>query len=593
MRSLPIIDLNETREPNSARLVKIDERRSFKAAVVHALRIILIALFLIGLHRYAASANRLSLSEQSQWERIKIAQFLPEALALEQIQGEDSIRRAVATDGRSLALVAISSPMADHVIGYSGPTSLLFIMDEDRAIQKVQVLHSFDTPEHLQQVVNDSRFWQQFLGQRWGQANALKIDGVSGATLTSLAIAESVLTCLSSSQPLQEKSPPRRSLKFPDELIEEEQQTWVLRTGPLSDDISGYQGPTELLFRIDENEQLIDVKIRSSFDNEPYVGYTRQERSFWKKFKGRTLAELAKLDLDAEQIDGVSGATMTSIAVAKTIRDASKEHLALAQQAAMNTDVTADEKSVSRAPRWNFSIGENITIMLTIAGIFWSGSKLRGQRRLRLLWQITSFVVIALVSGNLLSISLVSGWTRGGISYRLAPGLTLLLAVAFTMAILLKRNVYCDHLCPHGILQQWIRPTGQKQRGPVAAALCRLLTSKKCVRLISIIAWVSIAIGFISLIQPTGINLSWLEPFDAYLLGFGFSVSAIVWISSLIAARLSPLYYCRHACPTGKILGYVRRDSQRNRLGLIDATVFIATCWIWLSLASGNFVVMW
>jgi len=583
MRSLPIIDPNETSGPNFASRVKVDERRSFKAAVVHALRISLLALFLIGLHRYAASANRLNLSEQSQWERIKIAQFLPEALVLESIQGEDSIRRAVATDGRSLALVAISSPMADHVIGYSGPTSLLFIMNEDRAIQSVQVLHSFDTPEHLQQVVNDLRFWQQFKGQRWGQANALKIDGVSGATLTSLAIAESVLTCLSSSQPSQEKLTQRRSLKFPDELNEDEKQAWEVRTGPLSDDISGYQGPTELLLKIDENEQLIDVKIRSSFDNEPYVGYTRQERSFWKKFKGRTLAELAKLDLDAEQIDGVSGATMTSIAVAETIRAASKEYLALAQQAAMNTDVADDEKSVSRVPRWNFSTGENLTIMLTIAAMFWSGSKLRGQRRFRLLWQITSFVVIALVSGNLLSISLISGWTRGGVSYRLAPGLTLLLAVAFTMAILVKRNVYCDHLCPHGILQQWIRPVGRKKRGAVAEAIFQLVTSKTFVRSIATVAWVSIAIGFVSLIQPTGINLSWLEPFDAYLLGFGFSVSAIVWICSLMAARLSPLYYCRHACPTGKILGYVRRDSQRSRLSPIDATVLVATSWLWLS----------
>ena len=385
------------------------------------------------------------------------------------------------------------------------------------------------------------------------------------------------MTCVSSST---HPALHRRSLKFPDELSEDEKRAWALRTGPLSDDISGYQGPTELLFKIDANDHLIDVKIRSSFDNEPYVGYARQERSFWKKFKGRSIANLAKLDLDAEQIDGVSGATMTSVAVAETIREASKAFLS--QQTATHSNVTDDEKSVSRVRHWNFSSGEVLTIILTIAAIFWSGSIFRGNRRARLLWQIICFVVIALVSGNLLSISLFSGWTRGGIAYHLAPGLTLLLVVAFMMAILLKHNVYCDHLCPHGILQQWIRP-GRKQRGPIAEEFFRLLTSKKCVRSLSTIAWVSIAIGFLSLMHPTGVNLSWLEPFDAYLLGFGFSISTIVWTISLIASRLSPLYYCRHACPTGKVLDYMRRDRQRNRLTPIDITVLFASGYLWLT----------
>lgn len=578
MRSLPIIELTDLQEPQPVRRPKVAGRNRFQANVIHSMRIAIVAMFVIGLHRYATSANRLLNQVEATWNQINIAQFVPGATRLDLIIGEPSIRQAVALDGHSAALVAISSPMADHVIGYAGPTTLVLNMDDERSIRDVKVLRSFDTPEHLSQVIKNARFWQQFVGLRWGEGGTPKVDGVSGATLTSLAIAESMMTCLSSPK---HQSLIRRSLKFPDQLSDDEKQTWALRTGPLSDDIIGYQGPTELLFKIDANDQLIDVKIRSSFDNEPYVGYARHERSFWKKFKGRSVESLAKLDLDAEQIDGVSGATMTSVAVAETIRDASKAYLS--QQAASQSNVTDDEKSFLLARHWNFSSGEILTILLTIAAIFWSGSKHRGNRRARLLWQVICFVVIALVSGNLLSISLFSGWTRGGISYRLAPGLTLLLVVAFMMAILLKRNVYCDHLCPHGILQQWIRP-GRKQRGPIAEPFFRLLTSKKFVQSLSAIAWASIVIGFLTLIQPTGVNLSWLEPFDAYLLGFGFSISLIVWTISLIASRLSPLYYCRYACPTGKVLGYVRRDRQRNRLTAIDVTVLFASGYLWLIL---------
>ena len=51
----------------------------------------------------------------------------------------------------------------------------------------------------------------------------------------------------------------------------------MLRTGKLSDDVVGYQGPTELLIQLDITHKIQSVKIRKSFDNEPYVDYVRTE----------------------------------------------------------------------------------------------------------------------------------------------------------------------------------------------------------------------------------------------------------------------------------------------------------------------------
>src|SRR5690606_39168632 len=139
----------------------------------------------------------------------------------------------------------------------------------------------------------------------------------------------------------------------------------VLRTGPLSDSLIGYQGPSEVILRVDDRDMVVDLMLGESFDNQPYVRYVKQEASFWKKFKQRSLQSLAQLDFDEELIDGVSGATMTSIAVAETIRDAAAahgEHRQQVEQAALAAEAAADPPD--RSLRWNWSATEITTAAL-------------------------------------------------------------------------------------------------------------------------------------------------------------------------------------------------------------------------------------
>lgn len=649
MESLPIVTPHPsqtgTRRSDQAPAI---EPSATRAIIGHALRMIVLATLVFGLHRYGKLVNRPSQDANAIFGSLAVADLITGARSLESVADEPSLRQVISADGTPLGIIATTSPTSDHIIGYSGPTSLLLVLNQEREVLDTKVLRSFDTPEHLRKVVESEPFWNQFRGLRLSQSDFKKIDGVSGATLTSLAIAESIVVRLAtqdSSLPGEPTpSTPRLSLKFPEPLTvdevkqwvaplatEEQDPTepkievadapdeqgrfevtvnppansdpadqtasdapvksWVMRTGPLTDSLSGYQGPTELLFRIDQDDRLIDARLRGSFDNQPYVRYTQQERSFWKKFKGRTLDELAVLDLDAEMIDGVSGATMTSIAVAETVRaaasailtqrakDTANEELSLASE--LSESGTGSARSMNRY--WNFSVGEIVSIVIALAVIFWSGSSARGNRYFRLAWQVTCFVGIAIVSGNLLSIALFSGWTRGGPSYRLAPGLAALLVVSLAMAIFRKRNVYCDHVCPHGILQQWVRP--RKKKGGEGAWPLRLLKSPLTVRLLMTSAIASIALGGLTIMRPSGINLAWLEPFDAYLLGVGVSVSAFVAVVSLMAARLSPLYYCRNACPTGKVLDYVRRDRKSGHWTRVDWAMLAACAAVWVSVA--------
>jgi NosR/NirI family transcriptional regulator, nitrous oxide reductase regulator len=577
------------------------------ARVAYSLRLLLIAAFITGLHTLATQrAARKLLNAQPTLALESVTRVLPSAARLELVMlGTDACYKVTDLAGHPLALAVTTSPQADRIIGYSGPSNILLLLDEQQRVTHASLLNSGDTVEHVNQVERDAAFWQQFVGRAMGQSYAGRVDGVSGATLTSLAIAESVLLRMSGQ---------RQSLRFPDPIRIEEATSmlpeavriesaesvnsegvlegagavalynsagepvgWIARTGPLVDSEEGYQGPTELLLAFNRDLVLVNAKIRKSYDNEPYVGYVKQEYSFWARFKGRSLADLAKLDLQQEGIEGVSGATMTSLAVARTLASSLQR-------------VSESRGEPKRVRRWNWSIPEVATAVLALAGIVWSRSRWRGDRWPRWVWQCICLLVLGVFSGNLLSIALFAGWTRGGVPYTLAPGLCVLLIVAIVWPVISKQNVYCDHICPHGALQQWLirrrssqmreflKADGKDKGGSESGRSVKWKNRLWMLELTPILA-IGTALGWVLWDWP--VALAWLEPFDAYSWRIGFSVSALVWISSLALSYLRPMTYCRLLCPTGKILSFVRRSRRTNISNWLDGLLGIMTTLVW------------
>lgn len=585
--------------------------------VIHLGRIVILIGLLVGLHRLSDQRlQRTGYSAPVTIDLDTVAGVHPDVASIEPVDNQRGAFRLLDSEGKSLAIVTQTSPDCDAIVGYAGPSNLLVVMDEEWVVQSVRLLRCPDTAEHLRMVENDQRFWQQFVGWKWGETATLQVDGVSGSTLTSLAIAESVAWRLSRPIGAAAEPPPlvRSSLRFSAPISAESVNRWfetavsvrevpgspfllecldeygavvgvVARTGPLDDTVVGYRGPTEVWLQVTtasgavlaaaslEMPIVVDAMLGETFDNQPYLNYVKQERSFWKKFRNRSLESLATIDFEAELIDGVSGATMTSMAVAETIRNASQKWIELieikARAASQEAQPPAAVAGPLRERSLNTSWREWLTGGSVLAALFWSRSRLRGRRRLRLLWQIAMLVAIGWISGNLLSLALLGGWTRGGMAWHFAPGLTLLATAALLAPALLKGNVYCDHICPHGILQQWIRPTRPRKINRLIRAILR-----------------GTAVGFVVLtlimvIQPTTINFAWFEPFDLYASGAVLSVTAIIWAISLVLARITPMGYCRLACPTGLLLDYARRDASRHRLTITDALLLCAVISVW------------
>ena len=140
-----------------------------------------------------------------------------------------------------------------------------------------------------------------FIGKsREGLAQLDDVSAVSGATLTSLAIADALALRFGGT---------KKNSRFPNPIDMEEIRkhfpqavgltpskthpsmlqvigcqrfrTWSGRKNLThADQIIGYQGPIDSLLAFDQNGALKSLEIRSSFENQPYADYPNEDTYF-------------------------------------------------------------------------------------------------------------------------------------------------------------------------------------------------------------------------------------------------------------------------------------------------------------------------
>lgn len=512
----------------------------------------------------------------------RVREVLPTADALGEVDPDLRTRDVLDESGQRIGYVLQTSPDGDEAIGFSGPTNLLLGFDSDDRLAGVVVLSSEDTEEHVEQIVAASSFLDGFDGLTWDEAAAgVNVDAVSGATLTSLAIREAITRRLAEDKPLA------RSLKFPEPPQAEDVRDLyteaatleprtddvaayrvlddagteigsLLRTAFSAEDVIGYQGPTETYIGLDNEDRVVGFVPGDSYDNEPYVGYVRDEMYYLDGLKERSLADLAELDLAAEGIEGVSGATMTSMAVARGLAKAARAHL--------DAHRTAAEAAIpEEATRWQPSNRDLGTCLVVLVGVVAAFTSLRGSRWFRVPFQLVLVGYLGFVNGDLVSQASLVGWGKHGVPWRTTFGLAVLSAAALLVPIVSKRNVYCSHLCPHGAAQQLLRNRIPWQwRLPKRLAVCLSLVP-------------GLLLVWVVAVATTGwaFSLVDIEPFDAYVFRVAGWATLVIAVVGLVASAFIPMAYCRFGCPTGALLGFLRFSARSDRLTIRDGAAVV------------------
>ena len=500
----------------------------------------------------------------------RVRDFFPNAETLESRDG-NNMQRVLDDSGITLGFVTQTAPESDDIIGYSGATNTLIALDGKGVVIGLRVLSSGDTSDHLAEVVSERDFFKQFTEKKAAELAELQPDAVSGATLTSSAIAEGVLRRMGKSA--------MNSLRFPEAITLDEVKKLeakadklrsskiieggfdvidaagariavVTRTAPAADGVVGYKGPTDSLLLLDaKGETLKALALRKSYDTEMYVGYVTGDPAFLQMFNGMQRQDIGVMDFDEAGVEGVSGATQTSWGIAEGVRVRAASMRSAAGHALI---------------RWRWQdVGHLIVLVSAFVMAFTS---LRGIPWCRHLHHAMLVMYAGFVSGEMLSQGLLVGWASSAMPWRSAAGLVAMAVVALLGPVFTGKQLYCHHICPHGALQQILAKRLHWQWSP----------SRRVDRVLGLIPFVLLTFVFFAAVFGLVVDLNALEPFDAYLFRIAGVASLVIAGLGLLWSLFTPLAYCRYGCPTGALFKMLRFTGAADHFGVRDWCALLA-----------------
>ena len=520
----------------------------------HFCRFISLVL-IVGLIHQSHQDFLLDLKEKGQPIGLEeVRKVLPLTSSLQAGSDKPSELQALDSNKKPLGLVTQTSPAGDSAIGFSGSTNLLVIWDGAQKVSSVSIRSSGDTLDHVDAILEEPDFFEQFVGKTRQELARLKnVEAVSGATLTSMAIIDAISMRFGGEKQASRFPNPIRieevTEHFPSasELIPSSTHPALLdildangsklgqvgRSSPHADQIIGYQGPVDSLLIMESNGTLKAMSIRSSFENQPYADYPNDDAYFASLFTGRSIPQLADMNLTEEEVEGVSGATMTSMAMAegivKTASSWERERL---------------QSLEAKKPLLNWKARDYGSLAVMLLAGFVAFTKRGKTKFFRISLQVLLVCYLGLVNGDILSQALFAGWAQSGVPWERAPILALLSLAALIVPMASGKSFYCHQLCPHGAAQQWMRKLKKKP----------LRLPKKIDKALQFLPAGLLALVVFLAFTGSAHTAAILEPFDAYVWEVAGGITLAIALISLVASAFVPMAYCRYGCPTGAVL---------------------------------------
>lgn len=298
-----------------------------------------------------------------------------------------------------------------------------------------------------------------------------------------------------------------------------EGNTVVVNTSTIANDIKGYGGPVPLEITITDGV-ITNIEALRNSESEQFFCRVREE--LLPRWVGISIYDLA-----AHDVDGISGATLSSNAVNATIR-------AAAAYVAANKEADAEKDN-----GFELSLQYVITILIVIAAavipLFVSNKIYRSVQL------VLNIAVLGFWSGTFLSYEVFVNYIANGANFWSSLAVLLMLVVAFVYPYFGRKNHYCAWVCPLGSLQE-------------IAGKCVKYKFKISPRTVEALSVFQECLWFaLIFLMIAGIWFEWMnwELFTAFVFNtasVGVVIAAVVVvILSLVVQRP----YCRFVCPTG------------------------------------------
>ncbi len=264
--------------------------------------------------------------------------------------------------------------------------------------------------------------------------------------------------------------------------------------------------------------------------------------------------DMAGLDLSRPfpDIDTVSGATVSSRAIIRDIREASS----LAARSLFGIEVPPPVIPVKNP----WTDWKTITIALLLGMSLLAGFA-REQKLLKELVMVLNLAVIGLILNTPLTLSALSKVLTLNLP---GPGNTLLILIFLyiLISIPLQGRTYCRFVCPFGTLQQLAARLSPWQLNLPSGIVTYLPNIRRLV--LALLLFLAVWIGWEGFTE--------VEPFFSL---FSFRLTSIMWVMVIFVLVMSVFFrrfWCNTVCPTGTLLATACRLARPGR-GRTDETV--------------------
>lgn len=306
---------------------------------------------------------------------------------------------------------------------------------------------------------------------------------------------------------------------------------YYLDSTPYGQSITGYAGPIPCLIIMDKNHQILGISLLDNLETPNYIEYITDEL-FLKNWNGLTPEEAKDLNVDT-----ISGATFSSQAIIDTVHHCLN-----------NLKPGVKKKSYASPTYRNLILGTLLLLSGLCCYFHWIKSSFYYTMH-----RIFTVGAGGFILGYMLSLEyFYQILTSFQSSFFLHPVFGILL-ITIILAILFRRNIYCNWLCPYGMLQILLTkiPT-PKQKLPKTMS--------------KFLLWLPLIYIFLIILLTCklAIPFTYFEPFTAFGLRTSAKAPMILAVAGLFLSLFIPRCWCRFFCPTGLILRLISRLRKKG-----------------------------
>jgi Na+-translocating ferredoxin:NAD+ oxidoreductase RnfG subunit len=314
--------------------------------------------------------------------------------------------------------------------------------------------------------------------------------------------------------------------------------TVAFNTYDIAPAIRGYAGPIKLLIALRADGLVTGLRILEHHETKNFVHYMERPE-YLRQYLGKSVHDPFRVEGD---IDGISAATVSVEALARTVRDSARS----VAGEVYGIEVREKGEARKRGTRWMVYL----LFFFTALAAYALSRKNRKLLRSRDLFLLISLFLVGVYLSAPFSILHVFNLLLQGIP---SDMLSLALMGSVALSLVVAGRFYCGWLCPFGAIIEFAG------RVPLAKWQVPVRADDRWRNVKYLFLAVAVVLVFLT-------GRAHLANYETYVTLFSFHGNVLTWALVVLMVLLSvrvPRFWCRYLCPVAAMTGLLAQQDDR------------------------------